>query len=131
MSTLDYDQYRPPRNREKAHPSIEIEPLFSSTIRNRASISELFPAPVLNQRLNRRNFATKNICAPPNDTDLLPALDAESNTLQDIRKAFSVAESNILHFDRSLLRPGFLGLLLLDFMGRLLRNKVSSTVLDN
>lgn len=113
-----------------SYPSIEIEPPFNSTMRNKASINELLPAPVLTTSQTDKIFSNV-MHSPPDDANFLPTFDTERDTLQDVRKTGPVAESDILDVDRPFLRPGFVGFLLLDFMRWLLWDHVSSAVLDN
>ena len=65
---------------------------------------------------------------PANNADFLSAFHVQGDTFQDVREARSVAHCDLVEQDRPSLWPRWIGLLVLYFVGRFLRNQVSPAV---
>jgi hypothetical protein len=105
-----------------------IEPEVGSTIRVRAVIMELFPAPVLKNPVSThtKQAACKN--SPPNNADLLTSIHSQGYALEYSRKFRSVFQDHIVDLDASMGWPGYRWLFLWQFMRCLLFN--SSCIVD-
>lgn len=108
--------------------STMIEPEVGSTIRVRAVIMELFPAPVLKNpiSMHTNQAACKN--PPPDNTDLFTCIHSQGYALEYSRKFRSVLQDHIIDLDASMSWPGRGWLFLWQFMRCLLFN--SSCIVD-
>lgn len=133
MSTLHAKIQKADISRVKyTYSSMVIEPDVSSTIRNRASIKELLPAPVLEKEISHAaSHFNADTNSPPDDSNFLATLNAERQPSQDQWQLWPVPHLDVFELDRALLGPLYGRLLARYFVRSLLRDVLSVAVVCN
>jgi hypothetical protein len=109
---------------EMSMPSMLMEPDNSSTIRNRATIIEDFPAPVLQvtETSVTAHECTKEGDIPPNNANFFTSLDGHAEALEDKRELRTILQDGVLDFQLPLTRPRSRRFCFRNFVRRLLFN---------